>query len=63
MANSVDPVGALSSLIWDCTVCQGLQMYYLSRVMRKPMFWFPTRSDTNQAVQPQEMARDLNIRI
>ena len=24
--------------------------------MRKPMFWFPTWSDTNQAVQLQKMA-------
>ena len=31
--------------------------------MRKPMFWFPTRSDTNQAVQLQKMARGLKIRI
>ena len=25
--------------------------------MRKPSMWFPTRSDTNQAVQAQKMAR------
>ena len=31
--------------------------------MRKPTFWFPTWSDTNQAVQLQEMARDLKFRI
>ena len=43
-------------------------LYYLgkeqqmSHVMRKPTFWFPTRSDTNQAVQPQKMARGLKIR-
>ena len=30
---------------------------YLSRVMRKPTFWFLTRSDTNQAVQLQKMTR------
>ena len=35
----------------------------LSRVMRKPMFWFPTWSDTNQAVQLQKMARSLKFRI
>ena len=35
----------------------------MSRVMRKPMFWFPTRSDTNQAVQLQKMARGLKFRI
>ena len=34
-----------------------------SRVMRKPTFWFPTWSDTNQAVQSRKMARDLNFRI
>ena len=27
--------------------------------MRKPTFWFPTRSDTNQAGQVQKMARGL----
>ena len=25
--------------------------------------WFPTRSDTNQAVQPQTMARGLKFQI
>ena len=29
----------------------------MSRVMRKPPFWFPTWSDTNQAVKLQRMAR------
>ena len=31
--------------------------------MRKPTFWFPTRSDSNQAVQLQKMARGLKLRI
>ena len=31
--------------------------------MRKPTFWFPTWSDTNQAVQLQRTARDLKFRI
>ena len=31
--------------------------------MRKPMFRFPTRSDTNQAVQQGKMARGLKFRI
>ena len=31
--------------------------------MRKPTFWFPTWSDTNQAVQLQKMARDLKFWI
>ena len=35
----------------------------MSRVMRKPTFWFPTWSDTNQTVQLQQMARDLKFRI
>ena len=31
--------------------------------MRKPTLWFPTWSDTNQAVQLQKMARGLKFRI
>ena len=31
--------------------------------MRKPTFWFPTWSDTNQAVQLQKMAIGLKCRI
>ena len=31
--------------------------------MRKPTFWFPTWSDTNQAVKLQKMARGLKFRI
>ena len=31
--------------------------------MRKPTVWFPTWSDTNQAVQLQEIARRLKYRI
>ena len=31
--------------------------------MRKPTFWFPTWSDTNQAVQLQKMVRGLKFRI
>ena len=34
----------------------------LSRVMRKPTFWFQTWSDTNRAVQPQKMARGFGFR-
>ena len=36
---------------------------HLSRIMRKPAFWFPTWSDTNQAVQLQKMARGLKFWI
>ena len=35
----------------------------MSRLMRKPTFWFLTWSDTNQAVQLQKMARGLKFRI
>ena len=31
--------------------------------MRKPVLGFPTRSRTNQAVQPQKMARGLKFQI
>ena len=31
--------------------------------MRKPTFWFPTRSDTNQAVHLQKMAKGLKFQI
>ena len=31
--------------------------------MRKPTFWFLTRSDTNQAVQLQKIARGLKFQI
>ena len=30
----------------------------LSRLVGKPTMWFLTKSDTNQAVQAQKMARD-----
>ena len=36
---------------------------HMMRVMRNPVFGFPTRSDTNRAVQPQKMARGLQIGI
>ena len=37
--------------------------YHLSRILRKPTFWFPTWSDTNQAVQLQKIARGLKFGI
>ena len=37
--------------------------YKISRDVRKPTFWFPTWSDTNQAVQLQKMAIGLKFRI
>ena len=35
----------------------------MSHVMRKPTFWFPTWSDSNQAVQLKKMARGLKFWI
>ena len=31
--------------------------------MRKPTFWFPTWSDTKQAMQSQKLARGLKFRV
>ena len=36
---------------------------HLSSLMRKPTMWFLNRSDTNQAVQAQKMARSLKFQI
>ena len=36
-------------------------LHNMSLVMRKPTFWFPTLSDTNQAVQLQKMVRSLKF--
>ena len=35
----------------------------VSRFVRKPTFWFPIWSDTNQAIRLQKMARGLKFRI
>ena len=35
----------------------------MSRVVRKQTFWFPTWSDTNQAVQLQKIDRGLKFRV
>ena len=35
----------------------------MSRVVRKQTFWFPTWSDTNQAVQLQNIDRGLKFRV
>ena len=40
-----------------------LLTFKMSRVTRKQTFWFPTLSDTNQALQLQKMARYLKFRI
>ena len=34
----------------------------MNLVMREPVSGFPTRSDTNQAVQPHKMAKGLEFR-
>ena len=51
-----------AQIIKFCDSCL-LVMYMTSRVMRKPTFWFPTWSDTNQAVQLQKMAGGSKFRI
>ena len=38
-------------------------MVCLSHTKRKPVFRFPTGSDTNRALQPQKKARGLNFWI
>ena len=35
----------------------------ISRLVEKPTMWFPTRSDTNQAVHSQKRARNLKFLI
>ena len=37
------------------------QNFYMSRDARKPVFGFPTRSDTNRPVQSQKQARSLKF--
>ena len=37
---------------------KGRRTDYLSRLVKKPTMWFPSRSDTNRAVQAEKMARD-----
>ena len=36
---------------------------YMSHIVRKRVFRVLTKSDTNWAVQPQKVARDLKFRI
>ena len=49
-------------LIWN-KIHESHHEDHLSCDARKPVFEFPTRSDTNRPVQSQEKARSLNIRI
>ena len=50
-------------MVWGLTVRAISANLHMSRVMRKPTMWILTRSDTNQAVQPLEMARGLKFWI
>ena len=45
------------------TTYEGFRGPLMSRIMRKPTFWFPTWPNTDQAVQLQKMARGLKFRI
>ena len=42
---------------------QMIPLSHMSRLVRKPTMWFPNKSDTNQAVQSQKMARGLKFWI
>ena len=51
--NSLNEVYILLPVINKCSSCNSRRerkVLEMSRVMRKPTFWFPTWSDTNQAV-------------
>ena len=62
--------GLVDILVWEqftfslicCSCCLTLNLK-MSHGMRKPTMWILTRSDTNQAVQPLEMARGLKFCI
>ena len=49
--------------VFSCRGSIYLRTNDLSRDVRKPTFWFPTCSDTNQAVQLQKMVRGLKFWI
>ena len=55
-------------VINDCitlkTECRGSRCFILDLCSRQNLYsGFPTRSDTNRAVQPQKMTRDLKSRV
>ena len=60
-----DPQDRVSHVSFNVSIflCILYMVRTKSRVMRKPTFWFPTWSDTNQAVQLQKMARGLKFWI
>ena len=66
VATSADPdqTVPLGAVLSGATLfTQSYLYYYMSRVMRKPTFWFLTWSDTNQTVQLLKMARSSKFQI
>ena len=59
MSFIVNNVRANKTIVYTATPITPsmLNLDYLSLCVRKPTIWVPTRSDTNQAVQSQKMAR------
>ena len=53
----------LGKIFQFCPVSDRLTLQYLSRLVGKPTMWFPNRSNTNQPVQSQKMARGLKFQI
>ena len=53
----------LTSLSVDLTNDRHVGVIKMSHITRKPTFWYPTWSDTNQAVQLQKVARGLKFRM
>ena len=69
--SSVSPVHTPSSIhhklelpvSLSVQVSEGFLYKNMSQVERKPVFGFPTKHDTNWAVQPQKMVRGLKCWI
>ena len=51
----------LDTKMWSLSL--KLPLLHLSHLVGKPTMWFPTRSDTNRAVQTQKTARSMKFRI
>ena len=58
-----EPEDEFNPANWDASEQMMQVSYYLSLVLRNRSSGFPTRSDTNRAVQSQTMARGLKFRI
>ena len=56
--SGIDDPQNLPKALWSSWTWKGM-----SRVARKPTFWFPTWFDTDQTVQVQKMARGLKLWI